>query len=185
MKKSLKSKVKSPKLEEGFTLVELVVYVGIIGFIVTALVAFSLGAIQTGAKIKANSEVLDNARRAMEIMQYEIKKSKNIYTPTSIFGASPGQLGLEQSATSTPGEAVGFVDFFACGDSLCLKRDSSTPVSLISDKVKINSLIFRQLENSTSSSVQIILGVESINASVAPDYASSVELQSAANPRGY
>lgn len=174
------------KNRRGFSLIELVVYVGVITILTSAIVLFAMWTIQVAAKIKINYALTNNARRAMEIMTYEIKKSKSIYTPTSIFGASPGHLSLEQTATSSPQETTTFIDFFLCGQNLCEKKEGQNPVALTNDQVKITNLSFTQLSNSsTAPSVQISFRLESANLSNRPEYNGFIELTNAATLRPY
>lgn len=171
--------------KSGFTLTEILVYSAMVVLIMVAIITFGLSAIRAGVKIKTNTEVIENARRAIEVVSYEIKKSKSVYAPTSVFGSSPGQLSLEQSADLSSGEASGFVDFFKCQESLCLRRESSNPVLLTSDKVRIANLVFKQLLNSESMpSVQIVLKVESAVASALPQFSSAIEITTTVNLRG-
>jgi len=170
----------------GFTLIEMVVYVGVVVIIVSSIMIFGISTIRTGTKIKYNADILDSGRRAMEMMNYEIKKSKSVYGSTSVFAINPGQLSLEQVSTSTPGETNGFVDFFQCGDSLCLHRDGADPIRMIGDQIRLTNLVFKQLSNSTSSppSIQIKVRLE-IGTSSSAFATSSIDLSSAANLRGY
>jgi len=173
------------KKDRGFTLVEMLAYIAILVILVTVIIIFAFWTIRVGSKIKTNYELADNARRALDTMIYEIKKSKSVYTPTSIFDVNPGQLGLEQVASSTT-ETLTFVDFFKCGNSLCLKREGASPVALTNNRVKITSLTFSQLLNSTATpSVQISLRVESSATSTNPEYAGVLELTSTATLRTY
>ena len=163
----------------------MLVYVALLVVMVTAVVIFAFWTIQAGAKIKTNYELADNARRAMDILTYEIKKSKSVYTPASIFDVNPGQLSLEQTASSTT-ETLAYVDFFKCGNSLCLKREGDSPVALTNNRVKITNLTFSQLLNSsTTPSIQIVLRVESSAVSTDPEYTGALEATSTATLRAY
>jgi len=166
----------------GFTLMEMLLYVGLVIIVVSSIVIFGRWAIQTGSKIKSGLDVMDNARRAMEIMAYEIKTSRSVYTPTSIFDANFGQLSLEQLAINAS-ETTTFTDFFKCGDWLCLKRDGAGVIVLTNDRIKVTKLIFHRLLNSDrQSSIQIELGVESVGEGT---YGSAIELITTANLRAY
>ena len=169
----------------GFTLMELLVYVSAVTLIGVALISFGLIAIRTGAKIKAEAAVLANTRRALEVMTYEIKKSRGLYTPTSVFNSDTSQLSLEQTLTGTPGETTTFVDFFRCGEYLCLKREGQDPLPLTNDQVKVTRLVFSQILNSTAApGIRLQVRLESTsNFPVSP--ASFLEVTTAVNLRGY
>lgn len=173
------------KISAGFTLLEMLIYVALVSIVVSSLVLFGLWAIQVGAKTKANSEVLGNARRAMETMVYEIKKSQSVYAPSSIFDAHPGQLSLEQTNPDGSTEPSGFIDFFLCNQSLCLKREKANPVAITNNSVHVTSLIFNQRLNSASSpSIKITLQITSAS-STRPEDITSINLTTTANLRSY
>jgi len=112
---------KKIQFNQGFSLIELLLYVAIITIVISAIVGFGSWAIQVGTKTKVNSEVVNNARLAMDTMVYEIKKAHSVYTPTSVFNVHPGQLSLEQlNATTT--ESSSFVDFFLCDQAIVLRE---------------------------------------------------------------
>ena len=169
----------------GFSLLEMLIYIALVAIIISSVVFFGIWAIQVGAKTKANSEVLGNARRALETMVYEIRRSQSLYAPTSIFDASPGQLSLEQTSAAGAAESSNFIDFFLCGQSLCLKREQSEPILLTSSYVRVTSLTFNQRLNSVSSpSIKITLQVASAS-STRPEETASIDLTTTANLRSY
>jgi len=177
---------KNQKILTGFTLIELVVYSGLVVILISAIVFFAIWAIQAAAKVKLSYALTNNARRAMEVMTYEIKKSRSIYGPASSFGTSRGQISLEQTATSTAKETTVFLDFFQCGNSLCEKREGEAPVALTNDQIKITNLMFTQLLNSSSTpSVQINLRLEPASVSAQPAGNDSLELISTATLRPF
>lgn len=174
------------KFQTGFTLLEMLIYVASLILVMASLIIFGIGIIRTGAKIKANAEVLDNSRRAVEIITFEIRKSKSIYNPTSIFDSNPGQLSLEQTNASSTIEKNIFVDFFKCGDSLCLKREGGSPFAITNSHVKITNLEFTELLNSLSRpSVQIRLVLETATSSILPYYSGSIAITTTVNLQGY
>ena len=166
---------------------EIVVYVGVFSIILGSLAFFAFWALRAGAKAKMEQEVLNNGRRAMEIMTYEIKKSKSVYDPTSIFDSNPGQLSLEQETSSLPQEKETFIDFFRCGQALCLKRESQNPVALTSANVILTNLNFSKISNSaTSTSVRIKINLESTRSPWGAEEAKSkLWLQTSANLNAY
>ena len=169
----------------GFSLIEMLLYVALVATIISSVVFFGIWIIQVSAKSRVNSEVLVNARRAMETMVYEIRKSQSVYAPTSVFDSSPGQLSLEQTNVAGSDESSNFIDFFICGQALCLKREKTNPVALTNSSVRVTSLIFSQRLNSIDNpSLQIKLRVESLS-SARPEYADSIDLTTTANLRSY
>ena len=161
------------KRTEGFTLVEILVYAGILAMIILMVLSFFVWATRFNAEIKAMGEALDNARRAMEIITYEIREASSIYTPTT----TQNQLSLETARDLPAGEATAFIDFYLCNNRLCLKREFQNPIVLTSNRVQVNNLTFTPV-GTVPSSVQIELQVNFKDRAF-------VNLRSAATLRNY
>jgi len=159
----------------GFTLMEILVYIGVLSIIVVVISSFLLWLSSSTTKARAMREVLDNARRVVEIMTYEIKKAKSVSSTSTAT-----HLFLE-NATAT--------EFYLCGTAsttLCLKKESESPVNLTSDKVEIKNLTFTQIATATTTpSVQINLKVDYKNPGDIPEYQASVSITSTVSLRNY
>lgn len=145
-------------LSKGFTLLEILIYISISAIVFLAVSSFLTWSLKTNVKASAIREAVDNGRRAMEIMAYEIKGSKSVYSPTS----SSTQLSLETARYLPQGESSSFIDFYLCGDAtstLCLKKESQNPIAITSDTVKVSNLVFTQIATATPS-IQIKLKVD-------------------------
>ena len=171
-------------MKKGFTLMEILIYIAILAVIISAVAAFLSWAIQSSNKSKAMREVLDNARTAMEIMTYEIKEAKGIYTPTS----TSTQLSLETTHYLPSGESSSYLDFYLCGNNsatLCLKKESQLAIALTSETVEINNLQFILISPTTTPSIQINLGINFKNPKSRPEYQASINLRSSASLRTF
>lgn len=167
--------------QPGFSLLEVLVSVAIFSFILLAITSFALWMYTANAKVKADSDTLENARRVMDIIAYEIKGAKSVYTPTT--GAS--QLSLETLRYLPADEINTFIDFFLCGSALCLKKESQLPVVLNSDSIQIASLAFSHLANGSNSSVKISMTASYKNPGGQAGNNASVTLQSTVSLRSY
>jgi len=178
---------KTTKSGAGFTLIEVLVYIGILSIIVPAIFSFLIWSIHSSTKAKVMRETLDNARRAMEIMVYEIKEARTIYDPTS----TSTQLSLETLHYLPGGERTTYIDFYLCGTQLCLKKESQNPIALTppialtSDKVEVSNLVFTQVVTGQIPSVQIELKIDYKNPYNRPERQASVNLKSTASLRSY
>jgi len=174
MKLNKKQQIGTGK-KDSFTLMEILVYIGVLSLIVVTFSSFLLWLSSSTTRARAMREVLDNARRAVEIMTYEIKKAKNISSTSTAT-----HLFLE-NATAT--------EFYLCGTAsttLCLKKESESPVNLTSDKVEIKNLTFTQIATATTTpSVQINLKVDYKNPGDIPEYQASVSITSTVSLRNY
>lgn len=172
--------VKIKYSESSFTLTEILVYIAVFSIIILTLFSFTFWFIHSTAKARVMRETLDNARRAMEIIVQETREAKSIYTPTT----TSNQLSLETTHHLPDGEKATYIDFYLCGEQLCLKRESQLPVALTSDKVEVSVLEFNQVATTADiPSVQIFLKVDYKNPTSRPEYQSSVSLISTVSLR--
>ncbi len=71
------------KLNQGFTLLELIVAIGIFSIVVLAATSMMISVFRVQAKAIAVKDVLDNARFVLELMTRELRTATNIrYTAT-------------------------------------------------------------------------------------------------------
>ena len=167
--------------KKGFTIVEIVVSLGILSIILLVIISFILWANYYGAKTRADSEVLENARRVLDVITYEIRGAKSIYNPTT----TSDQLSLETEKYAPSGEDSTFIDFFICGSALCLKKESQDPIILTSDSIKIESIYFSEILNGTVPSVKIDITVNYQNQYSDDESYASISSTSTASLRSY
>lgn len=172
---------------KGFTLTEVLVYVAVFAIIIGAVVSYLIWSSDSGNKIRAMREVLDNVRIASDIIVSEIREAKGVYTPTSVFSSHPGQLSLETLKYLAPGETdSSYIDFFLCGTSLCFKKEGQNPYPITSERVEVEKLVFFPVSNSqSSSSVQTELKIKYKTTSAKPEYQFFLESTSTASLRTY
>lgn len=170
--------------QRGFSTLEVLISVAIFSFILLAIISFVFWLNITNLKAKADANALENAKTILDVMTYEIKGAKSIYTSTT----TATQLSLETFRYLPLGEDSTFIDFFLCGlasTDICLKKESQNPIILNSDKVKVTNLSFMQIANGTSPSIKITLTVENKNPTNETSQSSSVTLNSTVSLRSY
>lgn len=134
---------------QGFTLVELLVYTFSLVIISAVVVSFTIRFLGVNESSRRSREALDNARRSLETIAGEIHNAKGIYTPTSTFATSPGQLSVETTRDTPSDETTTFADFYVDNESLYLKREGASAQLITSEKVKVTNLTFTYLNGST------------------------------------
>lgn len=169
------------KKVEGFTLVEILVYLGVFFLVISIIISFVFWLVNSNTKVKVMKEALNNADRAMAIMTYEIKEAESVYTPTT----TSNQLSLETIKYLPEGEENSYIDFFLCDSSLCLKKESQGPIVLTSDSVEITNLVFTQIVSGEAPSIQIDLAVNYKNPTNRPESQASINLTSTVSLRNY
>jgi type II secretory pathway pseudopilin PulG len=165
---------------KGFTIIEVIAYVAVLGVIGTSFSSVLLWSVKTYTKSQVMQETAWNAQRAMGMMAQEIREAKEVYIPTTLVS----QLSLVTSKYAGTGHAESFIDFFVCQERLCFKKESQDPVALTSQNVRVTSLSFMRVQTGPGAdSVRMILGVEYNNPNNRPELTSEVELTSAASIR--
>jgi len=106
------------KINAGFTLMEILIYVAVFSMIITVLFSFIVWLWHSNIKTKLMRETLANVEGAMTRMTHEIRDAQSIYTPTT----TSTQLSLEILRYLPEGESSSYLDFFLCETQLCLKK---------------------------------------------------------------
>ncbi|MFC1629699.1 PilW family protein [Patescibacteria group bacterium] len=165
---------KEKKFSTGFSLIELLIYTAVFSIVILAISSFVLWSIRCSGKNKAMIETLDNARRAMETITYEIKEARDVYVPIT----TVNQLSLETAKYLPTDENTSYVDFYICGDRLCLKKESQSPIALTSDNVEVGNLVFNRIVTGGRISIQVDLQIDYKNPGGEPEYDASTSLTS-------
>lgn len=128
------------KEQSGFTLIELVIYISLLFVILFAAGLFIFSLFQATAYNRAQETLLESGSGAMERLVREVHAASAIYTPTSVFSSTPGQLSIETSDNPPVGETVTYKDFFVSDEGrLCMHLEGQAiqcltdPATIITD----------------------------------------------------
>lgn len=136
---------KKNKNTRGFSLIEAVVYIGLIAIIVSTAIYFLTNIFNVYGKIYAQKEVAKNIQSTLDTIIHEIKFGKSIYTSTSVFASDSGQISIKTNQNPPTGETVTFIDFYLDNGRIYMKKESQNALPLTSNQVKINILRFTNL----------------------------------------
>lgn len=174
------------KNKKGFTLIEMLIYVSIMSMMILVIGAFIPKVVVSNLYLQAKGQALDNARIALNTIEYEVKNASDIYAPTSVFGESPGQLSLESLKNLPADETNTFIDFYVDDERLFMKKEGRDPLLLTAEKVKVSNLEFTNLNIGTSyPAVRVSLTVFYSSSSATVQDQSSVTLTSTISMRNY
>ena len=137
----------------GISLLEILISLAIFSIILLFVVTFFFTMSASNFKTKADRENLESIRRVLDEMAFEIKSAKSIYTPTT----TANQLSLETARYLSVNETSTFIDFYLCGNAICLKKEFQDPIVLTTDSVKITSITFLKILNESTPSIKINL----------------------------
>lgn len=143
--------------QKGFTIVETIIYVAIIGVFMTTVILFGISAVQTAEKAVVAQEVQQNARFAMERVVREVRGAEALNIGLSTFALANSVLALD---VSTGGNTPTVFDLDA--GQLRMTQGANPSVYLTADDVEVTE--FRVENRSISGrteNVQIILTIQS------------------------
>ena len=144
--KSQKSKVKSQKiLENGFSMLELLIYMAIFSLISLGLINLISTLNKGWVRSQVESEVQQNLRYATNLISQDVKKARSVTLPTA--GSSGETLDLDISGQS--------YQYFLTGTTLQKKVGAGAAEDITSNKVKVTDLDFYTFETSAPSNQQI------------------------------
>lgn len=146
--------------EKGFALLELVVYLGLLSFVLSAIVLFSVEFVGVRAKSTAFAEATRNAKFAVSRIAYEVRSAESINYDDSVFDSSPGVLSLETGDSSTNPTVISVSD-----GKLMMSRGADSEIALTPDSAEVRNFTVSNAGNSAHSrtvQVQLTMGTENV-----------------------
>lgn len=147
---------------QGFSLIEMVVYVGLLGIVSVFIINSLIKIISTYQHARMQREVLSNARLIMETLTKEIAYSQEVYAPMSRFNNNTGQLSLITPLDTLPEHTSTYLDIWTDGNRLLMRKEGRATTTLSSATVQITQFrLSRIFQGLGREAIQIILGVSS------------------------
>ncbi|MCR4322756.1 MAG: type II secretion system GspH family protein [Candidatus Azambacteria bacterium] len=131
--------------EHGFTIIEMLIYVGIAGVVIAVITSFLMDNLKAYDKAVARQNVFQNANGALKTIIDEVRYAKSVYIPTSVLDADAGQLSVETVLNAPAGEDIAYVDFYVDNGRVYEKRDGEGATPLTSERVFVEQLRFTKL----------------------------------------
>ena len=130
----------------GFTLIETIIYVAIIGGVVATFVSFGLSITNSRNKAYVAQEVQANVRVAGGIISERVRAATGV-NASSVFGSDPGYLSLAMSSAAANPTIIGL-------DSddgvLQIKEGASASTTITTDEVQVSNLVFVDMTASST-----------------------------------
>lgn len=128
--------------EGGFTLVEAVIYVGLLFIIVSVTTIFLLTIFRADLAARAEQRAVGNAVFALQAIERETRHAEELYDATSTFGSDTSQLSLRTPREAPSDHIVAYTDIYLDNGVLYLRRDDGTGlVALTAGDVEVT--VFR------------------------------------------
>ena len=147
------------KKEEGFSLVEVILYMTLFVILSTVLIATLFGMTKSYKEARATNDLIDSASVSMERMTREIRDATSLDMTTSVFDTNPGVLKLNTTTlTGTPKT----VQFDTGAGLEIIDSTETSPARLTGSHVSVNSLIFREITTTHGKAVRIEMTLHSL-----------------------
>ena len=172
-------------MAKGFTLIELVVYVALLGIVVAGTMQFTLGIVEASAKASAKEDVEANSARILQAFDFVTRQAESVYDPTSDFIGNPGQLSLVSSANLLPDEPQTFTDLYADDGRFCVKRERDGVSCFTTSRTELIGLSFIKIRQSATSTESVQMRFTLRKRNTRADYQFSKQIQTTARLRSY
>lgn len=151
-------------MNRGFTLIEFLIYIAIVGTVLLATGAIGFNVLFGKAKLMAIEEVSQNARFTMERIAMSVRNAETIQSPVP--GASDSVLALKMAdKTKNP------TSFVLSNGSLQIKEGPGAFVSLTSSETMVTALQFSNISYpNTPGTIRIQMTLQYTNPSNRPEY---------------
>lgn len=158
----------------GFTLVETLIYIAIIGGIVVSFVSFALNISKSRQKTFVAQEVQANARFALETISRAIQSGSGINKSASVFDSDQGKLSVVKADVKLNPTVI---NLSADNGVLQIKEGDSPVVPITSGAVRVINLSFSDLSSgSARENIKIDLTVGFVTSSdTGSQYSQSLE----------
>lgn len=168
----------------GFSLVEMIVYVGIFSVIMVIIVQLSLQVQFAGSRTRLSTEIKENASQAMQLMVASVREGSSLNEGGSIFDQHPGRLVIDGAPGfifETYTKQVQLADTPVTIRKLQAIQGGSSPLDITSDHVDVTNFQIKNMSHGGQpGTVQITLEVSSINPQNDPNYEQELELKTTA-----
>lgn len=150
------------KLNKGFSLVEIVVYIGIFSVISTAIITSSVVVISSFSRTRSTQNMIEASSVVMERLTREIRQGSSVDIGNSVLGSNPGVLQLNSIDSDGNNRVVKFV---IENGALNIYQNGTLIDNLLGRNVSVGNLIFRKISTGTGEAVKIELNLNSSNVS--------------------
>jgi len=163
------------KVQNGFTLIETLIYLAIIGTVMTSFLYFNMSIFDYRNKSYAAGEVQANERMAISLISQKIRSAKDVNIASSTFNTDPGVLSLVMDdANKNP------TIFSLDQDNRVLQitEGAGATTTITSKNVKITNLIFTNLTLASSTKnikINMTIDYNNVNQDVKFNYSDDLE----------
>lgn len=153
-KVDISGKVRTSQLPvtRGFSLVEAVIYVGLLTLVMVSVVGMLVGMTRSYRYLKLSREMQSSAVSSLDRMVRDIRNANSVNVAQSTLNTSPGVLVLN---TTTSTSSVQTLKFYVSSGVLRIMQDGGDIGPLTLSNSTVTNLVFRQISTGESQAVKI------------------------------
>jgi len=165
------NKIKQNKNNSGYTLIEMIIYVALVGIIVVFIYGVILFVYNSNRETVNLVKINSNAYGVIERIRYEVENADYIYLATSNMAnydydlAGADQLSLATKIGVLSPEDITFVDIYLENGTVFIEKEELNPVALTSSGVEVSDLSFFYYKNGLRESITMDITIGSKNSS--------------------
>lgn len=133
--------------KNGFTLVEVLIYLAIIGIVITSFLYFGISIFGYRNKSFAVQEVQANQRMALGVISQKIRLAKSVNVSQSTFDTDPGILSLAMDDSS---KNPTIIKLDQADGVMQIAEGGTSTTTVTSQSVRVKNLIFTNLTSTSS-----------------------------------
>lgn len=138
--------------QKGFTLVEMIVYVAILGIITVLTINSTLVMTRAFADLRVSRDLNSSATALFERITRDVRGAYDIDAAQSTFGAHPGRLMLN---TKDSGGANTTIEFYVTGNRVNIREGGVDQGSIMTTSTSVSSFVVRQLTSTNTKAVKV------------------------------
>jgi type II secretory pathway pseudopilin PulG len=149
------------KYQKGITLIESVIYIAIIGLIMTSFVGYSLNVSNNREKIFVEQTVQDNLRNSLLLITQKVRDASSVNIGNSDFNTNPGLLYLNNDDV-LKNPTIIYLD--GSDKKIKIKEGTNATSSITGNYINISELTFNNLTGSNQrQNIQVFITIEYLN----------------------
>lgn len=136
----------------GFTLIEMVVYVAILGIIAVLAINSTLAMTSAFTSLRVSRDLNSSATVLFERLTRDIRGAYGIDISQSTFNSSPGRLTLN---TKDVGGSNTTVEFYVDNGLIKIREGSVAQGAIMTTSTGVTNFVVRQLSNTNTQAIKI------------------------------
>lgn len=177
--------------QNGFTLVELIVYIGIASLSLMMILITGQNLISSNIRAQAQRELSVNMRPLMNQFTQSVRNAEDIVTASSTFNAHPGAITLDYAGSGTDVIIDTYTKDVTLSNGqivtirkLRIKEGALAYQDLTSDQVDVSNFVLRNLTKTTEKkNINIEVNLEQLNPLNDPNYNTTISVETAISLR--